>query len=92
MMLRIRQARFNGEPTLFCEGKLLTPWVDELRRAVMTANASVPTGLHLVDVTYVDLDGVELLREFQRNGVEIVACSGFVAKLLEDALKSTTKR
>jgi hypothetical protein len=39
--------------------------------------------LDLSCVTYADTAGVRLLHELRRDGVEIVACSGYVRELLK---------
>jgi len=83
-MLRItRIAGADPTKTIKLEGKLLGPWVDEVRKACAQAMAgSSRTRLDLSAVTFVDAAGVALLRELIRQGVEIAACSGYVAELL----------
>jgi hypothetical protein len=36
----------------------------------------------LADVTYADAAGVQMLRDLMREGIEIAACSNFLAELL----------
>jgi ABC-type transporter Mla MlaB component len=73
----------NAGPTLKLEGKLLGPWVDELRHACLEhAINSAQVRLDLSSVTFVDSGGANLLRELIRQGVSIVGCSGYVAELL----------
>jgi hypothetical protein len=62
------------------EGKLLEPWVDEVRRAYAMRT---PRQLDLSALTYVDAAGARLLRELLHEGAVICACSGFVSALLE---------
>ncbi|HKB35997.1 MAG TPA: hypothetical protein VKD72_06055 [Gemmataceae bacterium] len=83
-MLRItRITGADSAQTIKLEGKLLGPWVDEVREACAQAMArSGRTRLDLVAVTFADAAGVALLRELIRQGVEIAACSGYVAELL----------
>lgn len=63
------------------EGKLLQPWVDEVRRHFVMADGLVP-GLDLSGVSFVDSPGAELLRQLVQQGVRIHSCSPFVAELL----------
>jgi ABC-type transporter Mla MlaB component len=70
--------------TLKLEGKLQGPWVAELQIACEEAQ-SPPScvRLDLAAVSFVDTAGVDCLQELIREGVPIVACSGFVAELLK---------
>ena len=61
------------------EGRLAGPWVDEVRAASVAA----PAGdgrlvLDLTDVSFVDRDGVALLRELAAAGSTLTNCSPFV--------------
>src|SRR5262245_8645920 len=61
--------------TLKLEGNIQGEWVNELRRAwraVRLAAADASIRLVLVDVTLVDADGMALLTEMQRDGVDIL--------------------
>ena len=83
-MLRITKLDGNAAvPTLKLEGKLLGPWVDEVRRACYDLAIPGRVQLDLAAVTFVDAAGARLLRELLRRGVSLVVCSGFVAALLE---------
>jgi len=65
------------------EGKLLRPWVDEVRKACVSAtDPACRTSLDLSALTFVDAAGEELLRKLIGQGVEVVACSSYVAELL----------
>jgi hypothetical protein len=69
--------------TIQLEGKLLRPWVDEVRKACESGKG--PTGrtsLDLSALTFVDAAGEKLLREMIGQGIEVVACSSYVAELL----------
>lgn len=86
-MLRITRIPRPDAPTLRLEGKLLGPWVDEVRRTCRDGEAGAGPGrpltrLDLSDLTYTDADGIALLRELVAGGAEIAACSPFVADLL----------
>ena len=82
----IRLTRIAGPratQTIKLEGKLLGPWVDEVRKAC--ASGAAPTGrtsLDLAALTFVDAAGVGLLRELIDRGIEVDVCSSYVAELL----------
>jgi hypothetical protein len=82
-LLRITSLRKDGTVWLKLEGKLVGPWVDECRAACAreTGHGRRPA-LDLLEVTFVDADGVHLLRELIEQGAEIPARSNFVAELL----------
>jgi hypothetical protein len=83
-MLRI--TRFTGthlNQTIKLEGKLLRPWVDEVRKACASGtDPACRTSLDLSALTFVDAAGEELLRELVGQGIKVVACSSYVAELL----------
>ena len=82
-MLRATQA--NGDHagiTLKLEGKLIEPWVSEIRQLFDDADQSAHHRLDLASVSYVDVAGAELLRELVDRGVEIVSSSLYVTELL----------
>ena len=84
-MLRITEVMDGGSGLLLkLEGKLRDAWVEELARAAgqPRPDGRGPIRLDLSSVTFVDDAGVHLLHELLRQGVEIVAASGFVSALL----------
>lgn len=67
------------------EGKLIGPWVDELRRLGNTALSQQKVlTLDLERVWFVDSTGVALLREFERREVSQVNCSQFISQQLKE--------
>jgi hypothetical protein len=77
-------ARSDSATTFKLEGKLLGPWLDELRSICMQSiQRSEQISLDLAAVTFVDGAGAGLMGELIRQGVTIVRCSGFVAELLD---------
>ena len=73
----------NAAPTLKLEGKLLEPWVEELVRACLAqVRWTERLRLDLSAVSFVDSAGAELLRDLISQGIQIGACSGYVAELL----------
>lgn len=82
-MLRITPAVAGQTPAVVkLEGKLLAPWVEELREACGRRDAGQALELDLTDVTYVDAAGIELLKQLLRQAVTFRGCSPFVAELL----------
>ena len=81
-MLRISQTENGGALTLKLEGKLLKPWIAEVRRSVGNPHDPQKLQLDLSNVSFVDAAGAELLRGLLATGAEIVACSSFVREIL----------
>ncbi len=84
-MLRIEiMEPANGDPTLRLEGRVIGPWVAELRRMcepLLAAGAKLT--LDLSDVSFVDRDGVELFESLRKRQVVLLNCSLFVAEQLK---------
>jgi ABC-type transporter Mla MlaB component len=84
-MLKIELSR-RAAPriTLRLEGRMVGPWVGEVRRAcepfLDSGHALV---LDLAGVSFVDRDGVALLRTLRRNDAKFANCSAFVKELLD---------
>jgi ABC-type transporter Mla MlaB component len=87
-MLRIARLDNSSDSaaTLKLEGKLLGPWVEELRRACDELHVA-PNGLSLdlSAVTFIDSAGFTLLVDLVRRGSTISECTGFVEELLSDS-------
>lgn len=67
------------------EGKLLAPWVDEMRQTCRMAQSGVPRlELDLSDLSFADVSGTIALRELVRQGVAIGTTSPFVGELLKE--------
>jgi anti-anti-sigma regulatory factor len=82
-LLRITRSTKDGTLWLKLEGKLVGPWVDECRTAcTRETGRDRRLALDLSEVTFVDSDGVHLLRLLVEQGVDIPVCSNFVAELL----------
>ena len=84
-MLRIiRIVGSSSVNTLKLDGKLLGSWVDEVRNTyALTMAKSSRCCLDLSALTFVDAAGAELLRDLIQSGVAVVACSSYVAELLQ---------
>ena len=73
----------HGTATLVLEGQLIGPWVEELRRVGDEALASVGgLTLDLRGVTFIDRDGVEVVRSLAGRHAVITNSSLFVAEQL----------
>ena len=79
-MLKISQAgKANNSVTLKLEGRVVGPWVGELRQVcetLLTEGRAVK--LDLTDVSFADADGVAVLTGFKTRGVTLKDCSPFV--------------
>ena len=82
-MLRITATGNDSQTILKLEGKLLEPWIEELRGAYTLAKGrSERVVLNLAGLTYADEAGTRLLGGFVQLGVPIGECSAFVTELL----------
>ena len=63
------------------EGRLVGPWVEELRRVVDGAEPGGVT-LDLGALSFADGDGLTLLRSLRDSGVELASPSPFMAALI----------
>lgn len=83
-MLKI--ARAEGSPkgsVLHLEGRIVGPWVEELRRSCEGALASsTAVALDLAEVSFADHTGVALLRSLGGQGVALINCSAFLTEQL----------
>ena len=86
-MLKISQARkANHSVTLKLEGRVVGPWVGELRQVCETLlTEGRPLKLDLADVTFADADGIAVLTGFKTRGITLKNCSPFV----DEQLRST---
>ena len=83
--MRITPTRIADVDTLKVEGRLAGQWVDELSRAATSARAEASrVVLDLAQVTFVDADGINLLRALRDGGVALTDCSSFVSSLIDD--------
>ncbi|MBI5863513.1 MAG: hypothetical protein HZB38_03175 [Planctomycetes bacterium] len=82
-MLRISRSVKDGTVWLKVEGKLASDWVAEFRSAcdAETTQGRTPL-LDLSEVTFVDREGLDLLRRLGQEGFQIPIRSNFVAELL----------
>ena len=75
-MLRITVALNADEMWMRLEGRLIGPWVEELRRAWISTHSSAarqPVQVDLSGVTFVCAEGKELLARMAREGAVLHA-------------------
>lgn len=88
-MLRITQTPTVQITTIHLEGKLLSPWLDEVRSAIATAQTQGAVRVNLAGLSFVDPPGAVLLRNMRDDGIELIGVSGFVEGLLAQARQRT---
>jgi ABC-type transporter Mla MlaB component len=83
-MLRIAATHGPGNgATMTLEGRVIGPWVDEVRRACERALVTCEAlTLDLHEVAFVDRDGLELLKDLADRGVTVVNCPVFLHEQL----------
>jgi ABC-type transporter Mla MlaB component len=84
-MLKISQTAPPAPPiTLRLEGRVVGPWVDELRvQCDRWLGHGAELRLSLEEVTFVDRSGVTLLHGLRARGVRLLGCSPFVEEELK---------
>ena len=84
-MLKITRLPGKGRVlTIKLEGEMLAPWVGAVREACKQRGCRPRRlRLDLAAATYADAAGAQLLRDLMREGIEIAACSSFLAELLQ---------
>lgn len=81
-MLRISFSAEDPVATIHLEGKLLAPWIEEVRAASARAASRGPVRLDLEGLTFADQSGVELLTQLTSKGAAIQGASPFILELL----------
>ena len=81
-MLRIIQSDSVSVTLIALEGKLLHPWVDEVKGAVAAARSAGLVRLDLAQLSFADEAGIALLRELNAGGVELTGRSAFLRALM----------
>jgi ABC-type transporter Mla MlaB component len=78
--------------TLRLEGRVVGPWVDELRQICKPLLADkTKLALDLAEVSFADENGVTLLTSLGRRGVKLLRPTPFVAEQLKASASSTLK-
>jgi hypothetical protein len=86
-MLKISQTEpVNHTVTLRLEGRVVGPWVAELRNACEEAlTEGWALKLHLASVEFMDAEGSALLSSLRAQGVSLLECPPFAAEQLKAA-------
>ena len=93
-MLKISVIDQRTERWLVLEGKLISPWVAELKTAWRTANGQIgrsPVVVDLRNVTVVSQEGESALLELMSEGAKF-RCSGVLTKHVIQELRRRSKR
>jgi len=92
-MLKITITETPTEKRWILQGRLVGPWVDELRTAWKKMHRSQDVRACIVDlnnVTFIDKFGERLLRAISRKGAQLIA-SGMYTKHVLEKVKTTGK-
>jgi len=93
-MLRITVQEEVGYQTIKLEGKVVGPWVNELRRSWQSLAPSLGTRELLLDlrgVSFVDAEGRKLLRDiYQKNGAHFLADSPLTNYFVDLAMQCSS--
>ena len=82
-MLRITTIT-GDKVVLRLEGRLVGPWVIELKKAVVRAQAlSLPIDIDVWDLTYADLEGEKALSRLYRKGARFKGKSPYAEYLFQ---------
>jgi hypothetical protein len=93
-MLRISVIDSRTERRLVVEGKLIAPWVAELRTTWKSANGEIEGRTLVVDlgnVTVISQEGENALLELMSEGAKF-RCSGVLTKHVIQELRRRSKR
>lgn len=92
-MLKISQVGpVNHAITLRLEGRVVGPWIAELREACAKVMArGHALNLDMAEVLFLDQASVALLSDLKERGVGLVHCSPFVAEELKAAGKKAAE-
>jgi anti-anti-sigma regulatory factor len=81
-VLRITHSGYMQVATIDLDGKLVGPWVDELRRTIEALRRDDAIHLNLAKLTFADAAGLSLLHALRRDGVGLVGTLPLIAGLL----------
>ena len=86
-MLRIStDTSMDGSTLLRMEGRVIGPWVAEMRRSCEQVLASgCRLMLDLSEVSFVDRDGIALFQHLRGRQVHFINCSPFLTEQLKQA-------
>jgi anti-anti-sigma regulatory factor len=82
-VLRLIHSKSVTLATVDLDGKLVGPWVDEVRTTVAKLRRDQAVCLNLEHLSFADAAGFRLLCEMRRDGVQLVGVSPLIDGLLE---------
>jgi anti-anti-sigma regulatory factor len=90
-MLKITIMETTSERRWIVQGRLVGPWVNELRTTWKRAHRSQDKRACIIglnDVTFIDKSGERLLRAMSKKGAQLMAGGLYVKRVLEQLKKS----
>ena len=90
-MLKITMTETPAERRWVVQGRLVGPWVGELRTAWKRTHASPDQRtciIDLNDVTFIDKSGERLLRALTKKGAQLIASGVYIQHVLEEVKNS----
>jgi hypothetical protein len=87
-LLKITVQKGPGSLTLKLEGKLAGPWVGELKDVWRSESATEAVLVDLLDVSFVDASGKDLLAQMWQGGADFVADSPLMKQVIEEVTGS----
>jgi hypothetical protein len=87
-LLKITVQKGSGPLTLKLEGKLAGPWVEELRDVWSSESASEAVLVDLIDVSFVDAAGKDLLEQMWQGGADFVTDSPLMKQVVKEVTGS----
>ncbi len=90
-MLRITQSKSVMLAIVDLDGKLVGPWVDEVRTIVAALRTDKAVCLNLQHLSFADAQGLSLLYALRLDGVRLVSASPLIDGMLELHRNQTTQ-
>jgi anti-anti-sigma regulatory factor len=90
-VLKITMTETPAERRWVVQGRLVGPWVSELRTTWKRTHASQdnrPCIIDLNDVTFIDKSGERLLRALAKKGAQLIATGVYIQHVLEEVKNS----
>ena len=90
-VLKITMTETPAERTWVVQGRLVGPWVSELRTTWKRAHGGQDNRMCIVDltdVTFIDKGGERLLRALAKKGAQFVATGVYIQHVLEQVKNS----
>ncbi len=87
-MLRITETEAHGVVTLNLEGRLVGAWVAEAGAVVAVRAVAGMVRLNLTELQFADGDGMDLIRRWWRQGIEISSNNPYSRALIDLAART----